>query len=282
MVAEDDHVVGRLRGDVGDPVASRAARIANLQSKNGSGLLTAEYAIVQVTMQVAEMLEEGRHSIVLVRRACKMVRETAPGEVRRDLGLVACVLLTRRNKKLHIQDEGKSTANWTIPKLSMQFPELTPSLPFENRTPMPRTPSTANIFWRGTPLLNTIRHADRLRDVRQTEYVFEPLEIRVARVWQVASENHPHGAADAAVDVRDRIRQGLGVLDIRVRLRAGVARVVPAAVDPHDCVCRGLCVSTKVGHERRKIRQARELIIEAHDPEHILVRHGGDIVGRPV
>jgi hypothetical protein len=74
----------------GTPRPSVLHKSQILQGKNGSGQVTAEYALVQVTILGAETLEEGGHSIVLVHRALKIVRETAPGHARRDLGLVAC------------------------------------------------------------------------------------------------------------------------------------------------------------------------------------------------
>ncbi len=46
----------------------------------------AENTLVQAVILATEMLEEGGDSIVLVARARKMVRESTPGEARRDLG----------------------------------------------------------------------------------------------------------------------------------------------------------------------------------------------------
>ncbi len=54
-------------------------------SKNRPGQVVAENTLVQAGILAAETLEEGGHSNVLVEGAREIVRESAPGDVRRDL-----------------------------------------------------------------------------------------------------------------------------------------------------------------------------------------------------
>ena len=58
-------------------------------------------------------------------------------------------------------------------------------------------------------------------------------------------------------------------------LNVGMARVVHAAVNLHDCERRSLRVSSAIsGHERRKILLARGLIQAIRNPERVLAHRG--------
>ena len=83
---DDDPVLERLRCDVGDPAAGRAVKTTKLQSKNRSGQVTEENALIHALILFAETPEEFGHRFLLVVGARKIVRETARGEVRCDLG----------------------------------------------------------------------------------------------------------------------------------------------------------------------------------------------------
>ena len=61
MVAGDEREIECLRGNVGDPAAYRATQIT--KNKNRVGFrFTAENALVQAAMHVAETLEVGKNS----------------------------------------------------------------------------------------------------------------------------------------------------------------------------------------------------------------------------
>ncbi len=79
-----------LRGNVGDAAAGRAAQTMKITtvSRNRSGQVAAEIALVRALILAAELLQGGGHSIVLVPRAREAVRE-APRDARRDLGALA-------------------------------------------------------------------------------------------------------------------------------------------------------------------------------------------------
>ncbi len=137
------------------------------------------------------------------------------------------------------------------------------------------------IFQRAIFLVRTVRRSDRLWDLRLGEHVLEPLKEHVARGW-LAIGIYYRLATVTVIDVRRRVRHGRGVLDIEVRLKAWVTRVILAVVDLLDGVCRVYCVPAKFGHERRQIRRARVLIQVARNPELVPVRRGGLICERLV
>ena len=83
--SEDERKPDRLRGDVGE---STAIRTAQIQSKNRSDQVRAVNQPVEAVILVPEVLEEGRHRVLLVVWEVKVVREAASGEDRRDLGVV--------------------------------------------------------------------------------------------------------------------------------------------------------------------------------------------------
>src|SRR6266702_4542333 len=68
-------------------------------------------------------------------------------------------------------------------------------------------------------LVDAVRRTDRLRDPRLVEDEVKPGEV------QVFCAQRP--SAGAVEDVRRRIRHGLSVLGVDVRLGVGVARIVP-------------------------------------------------------
>ncbi len=96
LVVFDEHETERLRRIFRNASASRAA---HLQSKHRSGQVTAENALVEAVILVAEVLNEVGNSSVLVERARKVEREAAPEELRRDFGVLfrgaadSCVLI---------------------------------------------------------------------------------------------------------------------------------------------------------------------------------------------
>jgi hypothetical protein len=83
----------------------------------------------------------------------------------------------------------------------------------------------------------TVRYADGIWDERLDEQELEQVEKRIRRgAWLEGVR--PIHATGAVEDERGRVRHGRGVLDVGVRLRAGVVLVVPAAVRKHDGVGR--------------------------------------------
>jgi hypothetical protein len=82
-------VVERLSGDIGDSAAISAAQITKLQSKNGSGQVTAENELVQPLIHGVQLPEEGGNAgirIFLVVRARKKVRKAASRKAHPFLG----------------------------------------------------------------------------------------------------------------------------------------------------------------------------------------------------
>src|SRR6266702_5013103 len=118
-------------------------------------------------------------------------------------------------------------------------------------------------------LVVTIRNTDRLRDDRLGYDVVEPHQESVARSWFVASRYHQHLAADAVEVVRCRVRYGLRILHVEVRLEGGVALVVIAAIDLLDGVGRIYRVRATFVHELLQIRWSRIFVQEARNREHI-------------
>jgi hypothetical protein len=73
------------------------------------------------------------------------------------------------------------------------------------------------IFQRDTRLWNTEPQADRLRDAWIREHAAESREVNIARAWQVATGLELHAVAGAlVVDDRGRVRQGHGVLNVKI------------------------------------------------------------------
>jgi hypothetical protein len=85
----------------------------NLLSKNRSGQVLAENALERAIMLLAEASQEDGHIIVLILRAREIVREAAPREARRDLGVG---VLARRSarRSAHANDVGtcETVAMW--------------------------------------------------------------------------------------------------------------------------------------------------------------------------
>src|ERR1700761_773454 len=134
-------------------------------------------ALEKALILVAQLLEEGGHGLVLVRRAIKVVREAATGHSRSplriklrrpadgsDIGTYESMAMwnmvsvlnlhlrttPNRRKTAHIQVAGKKGLNLT------QFPLPTPPSPVAKRRLTPRAPSCMN------------------RSHKYTEYSFEP------------------------------------------------------------------------------------------------------------
>ena len=75
--------------------------------------------------------------------------------------------------------------------------------------------------------------------------------------------------------MRGRVRHGLCVLHVEVRLKTRHVRLEPAVVDLFDVESRVYRIGAKCGHELLQICEARELISVPRDPELIL----GDCLG---
>src|ERR1700761_5387982 len=146
----------------------RPRALHKLEKKLGKA--TEEDALVKAVILTAEVLEEGGHGDVLVRRLREVLREAAAGGNPCHLPVVACGCTNagdpgtfesvanvvswglctafRQSEMLHVQVEGKVARNRTnrLPELSWnrQFPSPTPSSPLEARTLPPRTAICAN------------------------------------------------------------------------------------------------------------------------------------------
>src|SRR6266702_3359263 len=123
-------------------------------------------------------------------------------------------------------------------------------------------------------LIFAIRYADRLRDAWLFDDVEQPGEIPVFPSRR--------SAAGAVENVGGRVRHGLSVLDVDVRLDAGFSWVVPSAVDRYDGVGRVGRVRAVSEHERGEVRRARIVPKISHNPEFILVSGGRSVGGRAI
>ena len=97
-------------------------------------------------------------------------------------------------------------------------------------------------------------------------------EVCVTRFWHTARQDLSV-AASAVEDWLGREGEGHSVLQISVRLRVGMTRVIPATVELHDWDCEGriLCIGTKGSQEHCQICLTGVLIYRSHDPDPVPV-----------
>ena len=91
-----------------------------------------------------------------------------------------------------------------------------------------------------------------------------------------------HIATDAVDDERGRVRYGRGILDADARRVEGIERVVPAAVPLFDCELCVYRIGPILDHEVNQIQLARVIIVDAQNPDRVLVRYARPIYIRLV